>query len=53
MSKTINDPGANPDRIARTLARKRSGASGFHPDKRLRRRRSIGAVRVALKKEFA
>lgn len=50
MSKTWTE--ANPDRIARVLDRKRSNAAGTHGDRRLKRLKTRGNVRVALRKEL-
>jgi hypothetical protein len=51
MSKNRYRPEANPDRIDRVLARRRSNAAGIHGDRRLKRLRTRGNVRVSLRKE--
>jgi hypothetical protein len=53
MSKTAFAAEANPDRIDRVLARRRSNAAGTHGDRRLRRLRTRGNVRVSLRKQMA
>ena len=42
---------SNYDRIAAVLARRASGAAGPHQDRRNRRQRTRGSVRVALRRE--
>jgi len=51
MSKTMLDPQANPNRIDRVLARRRSNAAGPHASRGLRRQRTRAAVRLSLRKE--
>lgn len=50
MSKTQISPQANPDRIERILNLRRSSAAGIHGDRRLRKLRTRGNLKVALRK---
>lgn len=51
MSKSTISSQANPDRIARTLARRSSSAAGTHGDRRLKRQKTRSAVNRRLVKE--
>lgn len=55
MSKTLKAYSAesNIDRIGHVLSRRRSGAAGPHQDRRLRRQRTRGAIRLNLRREVA
>lgn len=51
MSKTWN-PEPNKDRIEKVLERRRSSAAGTHGDRRTKRLRTRGNIKVALRKEL-